>query len=1028
MKSVQELCTPRKSIFDQGNREDTLNLSELIQQKINPLHFFEENFLTNGMKILLNTAFERFEKKSNVSVIKLTQAMGGGKTHNMISLGLLAQNPELRQSLQKSGLNLTYTGKVRVAAFSGRESDEPFGIWGAIAKQLGKQELFKDYYQPLRAPGETAWINLLQGDPLLILLDELPPYFKNAATISIGNSDLSVATTTALSNLLVAVNKEELSNVLVVISDLKASYESGSERLNESLRDLEKEIGRSALNLEPVQLNSDEVYHILRKKIFESTPTEKEIQSVAEAYSKEIAKAKQMELILSSPEEFLIQIKSSYPFHPAIKDLYARFKENSGFQQTRGLIRLLRSVVANIYTNKKNNYLISPQHVDLNDSAIYNFVSTINSTLVPAISHDIAAKGNAIAEQLDSPKKTTEYQDAVKVIFFSCLSDVPNGIKGLTEGELIAYLCEPGRDITTIKQTILPSLKTNCWYLHIDREGKYLFKNTENLVAKISAYIQSYDGTASRHEIQDILKKLFQSHTDDVYQRLEVLKSLDELQLVMDKVTLFIAEPESGSGIPKKILDFYNNQTYKNRILFLTGERSGMDSLVSQAKNVKAIKKIIEEMNTAKISPNEEQYKEAKNLEETYLHQFYSAARETFTKLFYPTKEKLFEADFSMKFPSNSYRGEDQIRETLVAKKKFELNTENDIFRQKCEQRLFTNQQMEWSEIKKRSAMSPEWQFHKLDALDKLKERMKRQQRWRGEEEGGKYLDKGPFPLPKTSVRITSTRNEQTGVATLRLTPNNGDTIYYDFKSNPTKASQTVGDHSRFETSEIRVKFLCVDSTGNHEEGEVVEWKNSLEVKYKSIQNPNSGVVVELKSIPDAEIRYSTDGSNPKEFGGIYAGPITITQKCILQFYSYKDGIESILYLQEIDPKEKNIIHINPIKPLLWKNRFVKTETNQVYEWLEKLRKYRILVGGCRLNSYSDPSDDDVWTDLSLGNKLFLESGKIATLFDSLREIVLRNGSKISLEFETWKFESGKEFTDFIVSENLEYKPEDIVQ
>jgi hypothetical protein len=73
---------------------------------------------------------------------------------------------------------------------------------------------------------------LLQGEPLLMLLDELPPYFENARAKPIGNSDLSVVTTTALSNLLVAVGKPELANVCVVISDLKATYEGGSARLN----------------------------------------------------------------------------------------------------------------------------------------------------------------------------------------------------------------------------------------------------------------------------------------------------------------------------------------------------------------------------------------------------------------------------------------------------------------------------------------------------------------------------------------------------------------------------------------------------------------------------------------------------------------------------------------------------------------------------------------------------------------------------------------------------------------------------
>ncbi len=117
---------------------------------------------------------------------------------------------------------------------------------------------------PLAAPGQTAWINLLKGRSLLILLNELPPYLENAKAKQIGNTDLSVVTTTALANLFTALTKPELSNVCLVISDLRATYESGSELLQSSFRELENEVNRSALNIEPVGSSSDEIFHILK--------------------------------------------------------------------------------------------------------------------------------------------------------------------------------------------------------------------------------------------------------------------------------------------------------------------------------------------------------------------------------------------------------------------------------------------------------------------------------------------------------------------------------------------------------------------------------------------------------------------------------------------------------------------------------------------------------------------------------------------------------------------------------------------
>jgi predicted AAA+ superfamily ATPase len=265
MKSLAQLCKPRQSVFDHNRRDVVLDLTDLAEDRIDPGEFFEENYFTVGMRHLLREAFLRFAGKSPQGVFVLSQAMGGGKTHNMIALGLLTKHPELRQAVMGDLYEpATDVGEVRVVAFTGRESDAPLGIWGAIAEQLGKRELFKDYYSPLAAPGQKAWVNLLQGKPLLILLDELPPYFENARSKPIGNSDLAVVSTTALSNLLVAVGKDELANVCVVISDLKAAYAGGSAQITHALDDLKNEVGRSATTLEPVGMNTDEIYHILR--------------------------------------------------------------------------------------------------------------------------------------------------------------------------------------------------------------------------------------------------------------------------------------------------------------------------------------------------------------------------------------------------------------------------------------------------------------------------------------------------------------------------------------------------------------------------------------------------------------------------------------------------------------------------------------------------------------------------------------------------------------------------------------------
>jgi hypothetical protein len=154
MKTLAQACKPRDSIFDQARRDTVLDLSDLVQGRIDPAAFFRENHITEGMRILLTEGFGRLEGKTTQGVFKLTQAMGGGKTHNLLALGLLAKHPEFRRPVMEGFYTPGHIGPVRVVAFSGRESDAPLGVWGAIAAQLGKTTARPC---PRSARSTTAW-------------------------------------------------------------------------------------------------------------------------------------------------------------------------------------------------------------------------------------------------------------------------------------------------------------------------------------------------------------------------------------------------------------------------------------------------------------------------------------------------------------------------------------------------------------------------------------------------------------------------------------------------------------------------------------------------------------------------------------------------------------------------------------------------------------------------------------------------------------------------------------------------------
>ena len=218
--SIHALCTPRPSVHAADRRATVLSLDTFLKGQINGREFFEEIFFTNGMLTLVDRAFRHLSGTgAGSSVFLLSQAMGGGKTHSMIALGLLARDPELRKTVLGEQNPAPKLDRARVIGFNGRNTDAAGGIWGSLAEQLDKAAQFARYVSPLlSAPGPEAWKQLLGGDPLVLFLDELPPYLEYAVAVPVGNADLGVVTTTALANLFIAV--AEMDNVCLVLSDL----------------------------------------------------------------------------------------------------------------------------------------------------------------------------------------------------------------------------------------------------------------------------------------------------------------------------------------------------------------------------------------------------------------------------------------------------------------------------------------------------------------------------------------------------------------------------------------------------------------------------------------------------------------------------------------------------------------------------------------------------------------------------------------------------------------------------------------
>ena len=429
--------------------------------------------------------------------------------------------------------------------------------------------------------------------------------------------------------------------------------------------------------------------------------------------------------------------------------------------------------------------------------------------------------------------------------------------------------------------------------LHSNRDGKLFFKNVQNLNAKLESLVGAYNSKQAVQELRTRLEKIFSPENSWCYQRVAALPAVDEIDLEQDRVTLVIVEPYAGSGLRPEAKEFYAQTTWKNRVAFLTGPRNTYEQLIDTGKRLRAIQNILDELKRDKLPDGDPQMVQARELSDRIQGTFYSAVRETFTTLWYPTASDIFRADFRMKFEGNKYSGEQQIVDLLSEKMKYTAEVSGEQwnnFRKKCESRLFTAQSLPWGEIRRRAAMEICWQWQHPKALDELKAECLLPDVWR---EQGDFVDKGPFPAPTTGVTVNQTfRDPNIGEVTLHITPVHGDRVYYNVGADATSASTPL-DGATLKTNDIRLSFVVYDSSGQHKTGEVIEWTNDITLKHH-FYHDGGYLRLELQAIPLGTIYYTTDGSGPKVTGAVYDEPFVLPSKTLFVLaYAQEDGVAS---------------------------------------------------------------------------------------------------------------------------------------
>jgi len=267
----------------------------------NPDRFFAKTFLTCGLKDLLISVLRRLSGEMNVEAVSdLVTSFGGGKTHALLCLYHLASDGQ--QAKKWTGVSelLSETGikelpKARIAVLSGEDLDPTQGekgakgeptrltMWGELAWQLGGQggyDLVKENDDKRTPPSAEIITRILALDPPnLILIDEALRYISRARGIRVHETSLASQTMNFFLALTEAVSRTPKSSLIVT---LPASLLEMTREDEEDFKRLKKFFQRVEKTRRLAE--GDEIYEIVRRRLFQNTGAQEEARRTANAY------------------------------------------------------------------------------------------------------------------------------------------------------------------------------------------------------------------------------------------------------------------------------------------------------------------------------------------------------------------------------------------------------------------------------------------------------------------------------------------------------------------------------------------------------------------------------------------------------------------------------------------------------------------------------------------------------------------------------------------------------------------------
>lgn len=472
------------------------NIADVMQNKAaveyaDPKEFFRRTYLTEGLLDLLVTGVLRLSGQGGDPVVQLQTSFGGGKTHSMLALYHLfggqigfSEIPGGENIIKRVGnIDDRITANCAVIVGTAFSPTEPRrykdattnSIWGDIAYQLGGIEAYRMVEKADLAsvsPGSDEIVKLLDKfGPALIIIDELVAFARNlpltaSTPIPAGTFDSLM---TFFQSLTEAVRRS--SDAMLLVSIPESENEIGGEQGKAALEHLSKTIGRIESVWKPV--TATESFEIVRRRLFSSEIDYAARDGVLAAFRQMYADNTSEFPSGVAEGDYLRRMKEAYPIHP---ELFARLYEDwstlDRFQRTRGVLRLMATVIHQLWQDNDQSLLIMPASIPLWAAKVRNemlrYLPENWSAIVDADIDGEESKPYHMDKSVPTLGQYTASRRVARAVFIGSAPSVAGqSVRGVEEVRIRLATVQPGEQLAAFNDA-LRRMSNQLTYLYTD--------------------------------------------------------------------------------------------------------------------------------------------------------------------------------------------------------------------------------------------------------------------------------------------------------------------------------------------------------------------------------------------------------------------------------------------------------------------------------------------------------------------------------------------------------------------------------